>query len=299
MPTRSRKRRYLQRRLLRLPVLALVALFAVCLVLHLRASRELARLSARVNRMAAGAAGVVTSRSMDQPPRNTREPEARRVELNGRFFDVVEVDTRVDDLRIHWRTPSGDRFGSLGRVRDALAAENRELLFATNAGMFAPDFTPVGLYVEDSETRVSLNTRDSTGGNFYLKPNGVFFVAGDSAGILETSEFLRLKPAEVTLATQSGPMLVQRGRIHTAFREGSTNRFIRSGVGVRDGHVAVFAISRAEVDFHTIATLFRDVLDCQDALFLDGAISRMYAPALDRTDTDGDFAGILSVSAQR
>jgi uncharacterized protein YigE (DUF2233 family) len=94
-------------------------------------------------------------------------------------------------------------------------------------------------------------------------------------------------------------MLVQRGRIHTAFREGSTNRFIRSGVGVRDGHVAVFAISRAEVDFHTIATLFRDVLDCQDALFLDGAISRMYVPALDRTDTDGDFAGILSVSAQR
>jgi uncharacterized protein YigE (DUF2233 family) len=34
-----------------------------------------------------------------------------------------------------------------------------------------------------------------------------------------------------------------------------------------------------------------------DALFLDGAISRIYVPALQRPDTDGDFTGILCVSA--
>jgi uncharacterized protein YigE (DUF2233 family) len=161
--------------------------------------------------------------------------------------------------------------------------------------MFSPDFAPVGLYVEGGQTRVPLNARDSAG-NFYLKPNGVFFAAGDSVRVVETSEFLRLQPAGVRIATQSGPQLVHGGRIHPAFREGSRNRYVRSGVGVRDGHTAVFAISREPVDFHTIATLFRDSLRCGEALFLDGAISRMYVPALRRLDTDGDFAGILSVS---
>ena len=225
-----------------------------------------------------------------------RGPRAEQRTVNGHVFDVVYVDVREDALAIHWRTPAGERFGSLGALKDALGAQGRELLFATNAGMFSPDFTPVGLYVEDGRTRVPLNARDSAG-NFYLKPNGVFFVAGDSVHVVETSEFGRRKPAGVTLATQSGPLLVHGGRIHPAFRPSSPNLNIRSGVGVRDGHTAVFAISRDEVDFHTMATLFRDVLGCRDALFLDGAISRMYVPALRRLDTDGDFAGILSVSA--
>lgn len=222
-------------------------------------------------------------------------PRAEQRTVNGHVFDVVYVDVRQDELAIHWRAPSGARFSSLGALRQALGARGRELLFATNAGMFAPDFTPVGLYVEGGRTRVPLNARDSTG-NFYLKPNGVFFVAGDSAHVVETSEYLHREPAGVTLATQSGPLLVHGGRIHPAFRPSSPNLNIRSGVGVRDGHTAVFAISRDEVDFHTMATLFRDVLRCRDALFLDGAISRMYVPALRRLDVDGDFAGILSVS---
>jgi uncharacterized protein YigE (DUF2233 family) len=222
-------------------------------------------------------------------------PRAERRTVNGHVFDVVYVDAREDSIGIHWRAPSGARFGSLGALRDSLAARGRELAFATNAGMFDPDFTPVGLYVEGGETRVPLNTRDSVG-NFYLRPNGVFYVAGDSVHVVETSEFARWNPGGVTVATQSGPMLVVDGRIHPAFRPSSPNLNIRSGVGVRDGHVAVFAISRDEVDFHTIATLFRDVLGCRDALFLDGAISRMYVPALPRLDMDGDFAGILAVS---
>jgi uncharacterized protein YigE (DUF2233 family) len=216
--------------------------------------------------------------------------------VNGHVFDVVYVDAREDTIAIHWRAPSGARFGSLGALRDTLAARGRELRFATNAGMFAPGFTPVGLYVEDGETRGPLHTRDSAG-NFYLVPNGVFYVAGDSVHVVETSAFARRDPGGVRIATQSGPMLVLDGRIHPAFRASSPNLNIRSGVGVRDGHVAIFAISRDQVDFHTLATLYRDVLRCDDALFLDGAISRMYVPALRRPDTDGDFAGILSVSA--
>ncbi|HEX6909519.1 MAG TPA: hypothetical protein VF142_03970, partial [Longimicrobium sp.] len=102
---------------------------------------------------------------------------AERRTVNGRVFDVVYVDVREHSIDIHWRPPSGVRYGSLGALRDTLAARGRRLLFATNAGMFDPAFTPVGLYVESGETKVPLNTRDSAG-NFYLQPNGVFYVSG-------------------------------------------------------------------------------------------------------------------------
>jgi uncharacterized protein YigE (DUF2233 family) len=44
-----------------------------------------------------------------------------------------------------------------------------------NAGMYHEDFSPVGLYVEDGKEIAPLNTADAPG-NFFMKPNGVFFV---------------------------------------------------------------------------------------------------------------------------
>jgi uncharacterized protein YigE (DUF2233 family) len=38
----------------------------------------------------------------------------------------------------------------------------------------------------------------------------------------------------------------------------------------------VFAVSETPVNFHTFARLFRDVLGCRDALYLDGSISEFY-----------------------
>jgi uncharacterized protein YigE (DUF2233 family) len=35
-----------------------------------------------------------------------------------------------------------------------------------------------------------------------------------------------------------------------------------------DDHTAVFAISDSEVNFHSFARLFRDALNCRNALFL-------------------------------
>lgn len=279
-------------RLVLIPIAIGVALLALVLGIRVYGGEQSASAPARTSR------AVANSAARPDSPRTASDGGLRAEQrtVDGHVFDVVYVDARRDTIAIHWRASSGARFGSLGALRDSLAGRGRELRFATNAGMFDPGFTPVGLYVEDGETRVPLNTRDSVG-NFYLEPNGVFYVAGDSVHVVETSAFARRDPGGVRIATQSGPMLVLDGRIHPAFRANSPNLNVRSGVGVRDGHVAVFAISRGEVDFHTIATLYRDVLGCRDALFLDGAISRMYVPALRRLDTDGDFAGILSVSA--
>jgi uncharacterized protein YigE (DUF2233 family) len=47
---------------------------------------------------------------------------------------------------------------------------------------------------------------------------------------------------------------------------------------------AYFAISERPVTFHQFARLFRDRLKTPDALYLDGNVSRLYAPDLGRDD---------------
>jgi len=56
-------------------------------------------------------------------------------------------------------------------------------------------------------------------------------------------------------------------------------------VGVsEDGQRAVFVISDQSVTFHRFARFFRDGLGLNRALYLDGSVSRLYAPGLERSD---------------
>ena len=99
----------------------------------------------------------------------------------------------------------------------------------------------------------------------------------------------------VAYATQSGPLLVEGGRIHPRFREGSASCRARSGVGVTAEGQVVLAISNGAVNFYDFARFFRDTLGTPDALYLDGGYpTRLWAPRQGR-DEDGAFAGILAV----
>ncbi len=77
---------------------------------------------------------------------------------------------------------------------------------------------------------------------------------------------------------KSGPMLVINGAIHPKIEPTGTSEKIRNGVGVKDGHTIIFAISDEPVTFYKFASLFRDTFACPNALFLDGSISSLYAP---------------------
>ena len=57
----------------------------------------------------------------------------------------------------------------------------------------------------------------------------------------------------------------------------------------------VVAISDEPVNFHRFARLFRDVLGTPDALYLDGKVSRIYAPALGRNGIGLPMGPILGV----
>lgn len=200
--------------------------------------------------------------------------QCRELDFEAVAYVVCEVDTASDRVDLFLRDIDGKPFGSLPAFDAAVAKRDTPIMLAMNAGMYHEDLTPVGLYVSDGRLQSPLNLADGEG-NFFLKPNGVFFIGNDgSAGVIETTAFAATKP-EVRLATQSGPMLVIDGHIHPRFEQNGTSRFIRNGVGVRDAHTVVLAISRSEVSLGSFARLFRDALGCRNALFFDGAISAL------------------------
>jgi len=212
------------------------------------------------------------------PSATAQSSPCRQVNHGRDAYTVCDVDLRKNAVRLYWRRPDGSPYGYLQSLPRSLGRKTDELLFATNAGMFDPNFRPVGLYVEQGHELVRANTRSGFG-NFHMKPNGVFYVKGDVAGVLETSAYLKLRPT-VDFATQSGPMLVLNGRLHPKFDRASSSLKMRNGVGVRTPNSIVFAISQSEVSFDAFARLFRDTLQCRDALFLDGgSASSLFVPS--------------------
>ena len=185
-----------------------------------------------------------------------------------------------DDLRLFLNGDHG-AYGDIAALRDDLARQGLTLGFAMNAGMFQPDLSPVGLYVEGGRQLTRLITSDGPG-NFGLLPNGVFCI-GARFSVVESRAFAKTRPA-CRYASQSGPLLVIAGAEHPQFKPGSKSLHIRNGVGVSaDGRTAYFVISDEAVNFDSFARLFRDALHTPNALYFDGSISRLYAPELGRS----------------
>ncbi len=219
-------------------------------------------------------------------------------------YVVCDFNPQTDDVRLFLNDADGARYMEFGAVAAALEAKGETLAFAMNAGMYHKDRSPVGLYVEKGEALKKLSTADGPG-NFHLKPNGVFWIdEGGAAGVAETEEFRRrfLPPqageqTKVRYATQSGPMLVIGGAIHPKFLADATSKKRRNGVGVRDDGAVVFALSDTAVTFHEFASYFRDALKTPNALYLDGTISRAFAPDIGRNDPGlpmGPIVGVVS-----
>jgi uncharacterized protein YigE (DUF2233 family) len=203
------------------------------------------------------------------------------------------VDPRTQDLRFYWKDDTGQPIGSIQRLRDLLAKQQRKLVFATNGGMFKPDQSPVGLFIMQQAMVTPMDTSSGIG-NFYLKPNGVLYITkAGKAAITTTPEFIYND--QIRDATQSGPMLLINGAIHPAFKKGSTNVNVRNGVGILPDNRLVFAMSKSGINFYDFADYFKR-LGCKNALYLDGFVSRTYLPAQNWLQTDGNFGVMIGVS---
>lgn len=222
--------------------------------------------------------------------------------LCGINYYIFMADLDSDIVKTHLFRGDGQNLYTLEDVKKNLENQKLKPLMITNAGMFTPSHEPVGLYIEEGKQgKYTLDTLlKDTDENFYLSPNGVFFIdSSNTAHINTTRDFMKLQKEgklKIKIATQSGPMLLIHGEIHPKFTYGSVNEKIRSGVGLISPSKIVFAITANESNFYEFATLFRDIFDCKNALFLDGAISQMYLHDRKTGYTGGNFGPMISVS---
>jgi len=214
--------------------------------------------------------------------------------FSGKRITVCRVDLRKESLQLFLRDDAGQPIKRFDRLKALVQARGQTLLFAMNAGMYHGNFSPVGLFVSGGQQISPLNTAKGDG-NFFLKPNGVFLVTDTGARVIESSEYSQIHQ-QIILATQSGPLLVQHGRIHPSFSANSQSRLTRNGVGVTPSGIVIFAISEDPVTLFEFATFFRDTLHCPNALFLDGTISSLYSDKLHRSDFHMDLGPMIAVT---
>lgn len=208
---------------------------------------------------------------------------------------IADLDSHYIDLHLY------NSASTINQVKTELESQNKSCLMITNAGMFTPTYEPEGLYVQNSTTLFKLDSlQPDTNLNFYLQPNGVFFI--DTANIphiVTTRNYFKVAAnSKPRIATQSGPMLVIDGKLHQAFKPNSENKYVRSGVGLLSNGKVVFACTVNGSNFYNFASVFKDVFGCANALFLDGAISLMYQPGISPQTTGGQFGPIISVTSK-
>jgi len=250
----------------------------------------------RLGRVAAGAAALVVAvivgalflgRTSRLPP----EPPPCIVHaFEGDVFTVCTA--RPSEIRLYWDDDSGAALRTFRALGDYLGGDARRVRFAMNAGMYNDSGAPIGLYVADGRERKALATRDGPG-NFHMMPNGVFSIDADGYARVETTPAYQARGGEPRWATQSGPMLVIDGELHPAFQADGPSKLIRNGVGVCENGVVKAVISETPVSFGRFARLYRDALGCPNALFLDGTVSGLWAPSLDRRDAGAPLGPML------
>lgn len=194
------------------------------------------------------------------------------------------ADPAVHTIRTALEGPGGQVLGSVGALAASIGDDAGHVAFAMNGGMYDNEGRPIGYYVEDGERLHRLN-RNPGPGNFHLLPNGVFFGSDGEWTVLTSDEFAETVEERPQFATQSGPMLLIDGELHPDLSPDGQSRKIRNAVGVDNAGRAHFLISEAPLSMGKLARFYRDMLDVENALFLDGTVSQLWDPAKERIDS--------------
>ncbi|MEM1223790.1 MAG: phosphodiester glycosidase family protein [Verrucomicrobiota bacterium] len=208
---------------------------------------------------------------------------AFQVRTSQSTYDCYKVNIKQTPLALFWQNDKGQPLRGFDSLANYLSQQGHELVFATNGGMYKPDSSPQGLFIQEGKELTPIDRRKEEYGNFYMQPNGIFMIdTAQQASIIQTDDFREAEAGRAWYATQSGPMAVINGSINDKFNINSSSKYIRNGVGIIDDEHVVFIISNRQVSLYDFASVFKDHFNCKNALYLDGAISQMYLPELDR-----------------
>jgi uncharacterized protein YigE (DUF2233 family) len=209
-----------------------------------------------------------------------------------KFVNYI-VNSQNQELKFFWKQKDNSNYGNFQILKSELKKQNKELVFAVNGGMFNKNHSPQGLYIENGVTLSQLDTLSGDYGNFYLQPNGVFYLTDKMKPIICITKDFKSN-SKISYATQSGPMLVIDSKIHPKFKEGSENMHIRNGVGILPDGTLLFAMSKKIINFYDFASYFKEN-GCENALYLDGYVSRTYLSEKDWEQNGNDFGVIIAV----
>jgi uncharacterized protein YigE (DUF2233 family) len=213
-------------------------------------------------------------------------------------YTICTYDPERHDFRLTNLRSDGKALRNFAELSQFLGKSSKRVVFAMNAGMYDEQGEPIGFYVENGKQHAPLNRRDAEG-NFYLKPNGVFWK--DAAGPhIDTTDAFALKvDATPIWATQSGPMLVIDRTVNNRFSPDGTSRHTRNGVCVTSSNRAIFVISSTKISLGKFARFMRDNLKCINALYLDGEVSSLWDGASGRNDQKYPLGPMLVVSKRQ
>lgn len=211
-------------------------------------------------------------------------------------FVTYSVNPKIDTIEFFWKDNQNKPFRSLQNLEKYITTENKDLVFAMNGGMFVQNNIPKGLYIENFKTLNPIDTLAGEG-NFYMEPNGIFYVTTSNKSIIVSTKNFKTD-SSIKFATQSGPMLIINGKINHVFKKHSKNLNTRNGVGILKNGNPVFVMSKKEINFYAFASLFKS-LGCENALYLDGFVSRAYFPEENWIQKDGDFGVIIGITKEK
>ena len=167
-----------------------------------------------------------------------------------------------------------------------------------NAGMFNDAGAPIGLYVAEGEQQQRLEPHrwprqfSHEAQRRVLAGRKQRRACRHCRGITPPHRAPRAGRRNPARCSSSTALCIR------AFQHDGPSRYIRNGVGVRDDTIRLLRHQRrASVSFGRFARFFRDELHCDDALFLDGSVSALWAPNLDRQDPSerlGPLAVVLA-----
>lgn len=242
-----------------------------------------------------GAARASAAESALQPE---PKPDCEAIRFEATLYTICTFDAERQQIKLFHSDPEGTVYRHFDALAASLETNGQDLIFAMNAGMYHTNRDAVGLFIEDGVERYEIN-RNKGPGNFHLLPNGIFYLEGNRGGVTATETYVA-SAVQPDFATQSGPMLVIDGTLHPRFIKDGTSRKIRNGVGVSDdGKTITFALSEERVNFYDFGRLFRDQLNIDNALFLDGSISRIFVRDLQRNDSGramGPMVGVVEAT---
>ena len=97
------------------------------------------------------------------------------------------VNPQTERVKMYWQKANGEAWGTLHALLADINSQG-QVQMAMNGGIYDESYAPLGLYIENGQQKVALNLASGEG-NFFIRPGGVFYVAGDKVGIVRLDAF--------------------------------------------------------------------------------------------------------------